>query len=362
MPSDPNPPIDDHDELAAVRQYVIESGVAPERVAGIDTGVGLRDALLEHRLSGDAPRRTAAQVAASVGITEDDLIELWTAVGLPAPTPGETMLSADDEQVLVAFVAAREVFGHEPVVRFARVFGGAVGRIAEAAFTLFTINVEDPIVARGGEELDVTRAADRSLSVMGVLPGMFQALLRRHALDTIRRLNSAHGGMESHAQLELTVGFADLVGSTEWVRDQDPETLAHSIGRFDELALASLRGPGRIVKSIGDEIMFVTNDPADGCRTALALLEAVTADPVLPTLRVGVASGLMSAIDGDYYGNEVNRAARLVATAAPGEVVVSDVVSALARRAPDLVFHELPPVAVEGLGTVRRAAVTAAVP
>ena len=82
--------------------------------------------------------------------------------------------------------------------------------------------------------------------------------------------------------------------------------------------MAATSRPGaRLVKTIGDEVMFVAGNAPDAVDIACALV----ADPELPPLRVGLAAGEVVTRDGDLYGPVVNLAARLVATAEPDQIV-----------------------------------------
>lgn len=341
-------------DLDEIRQFLVDAGVSPARVEGLQTGAALRDALLEYRLLGNEPRRTLAETAERFGLTPAELHDIWVGIGMPAPDEHKLIFSAADDAVLQSFVTARTVFGTENLLRFTRVFGSAVTRITEAAFSLFTISVEDPLVQKGASDLDITLAADDAVRTMDVLPDLFVGMLKRNALHAIRRLNAAHGNLPSHDQLMVTVGFADLVGSTRWTARQGPAELAQAIGRFEQIAQESLHGQGRLVKMIGDEAMFVTVGAADGCRTALAIVDAVGREDSLPDVRVGLATGLTVVLDGDYYGTEVNRAARLVASAEPSQVVVSGAVVDAASADPLLSFVPIDPAALEGLGTEPR--------
>jgi class 3 adenylate cyclase len=81
---------------------------------------------------------------------------------------------------------------------------------------------------------------------------------------------------------------------------------------------------GRLVKFIGDEAMFVVEDPSRACELALALVEAFAADPALPPVRVGLAAGPAVALHGDYYGEVVNLAARLAKAGGASDVIVAE--------------------------------------
>jgi adenylate cyclase len=115
------------------------------------------------------------------------------------------------------------------------------------------------------------------------------------------------------------------------------------------------RGNGQIIKTIGDEAMFVAEDAANACRIALDLVGDFGRDR-LPPVRVGLATGDMVSVFGDLYGPDVNLAARLVAAADPGSVVVSGQTRASAGEflfdtVPDLVLKGFPdPVTAYRLG------------
>jgi adenylate cyclase len=120
-----------------------------------------------------------------------------------------------------------------------------------------------------------------------------------------------------------TVGFVDLVGYTEVTGSLSARELAAVLIDFDERTAQAVRqGNGQVVKMIGDEAMFVTEDPADACQIALDLVASFGEDKT-PPVRVGLATGEMVSVFGDLYGPDVNLAARLVTVAEPKTVVVS---------------------------------------
>ncbi len=124
---------------------------------------------------------------------------------------------------------------------------------------------------------------------------------------------------------ELAVGFVDLVGYTALSQELEPDELAAMVARFDELAYDTVAQlGGRVVKTIGDEVMFVAADVAAAVQIAVRLIERSALDDVLPEARAGVGYGTMLAQEGDYYGPVVNLASRIVALARPGSVVASD--------------------------------------
>jgi adenylate cyclase len=123
----------------------------------------------------------------------------------------------------------------------------------------------------------------------------------------------------------LTVGFVDLVGYTALSQELEEEELAGLVSRFEEIAYDTVAAHGaRVVKMIGDEVMFVSEDPRAAARIALELSERSTVDDVLPEARAGLATGPVVAHEGDYYGPVVNLASRMVELARPGSVLTSD--------------------------------------
>jgi adenylate cyclase len=121
------------------------------------------------------------------------------------------------------------------------------------------------------------------------------------------------------------VGFADLVSFTALVGRLSEGELARVVQRFEALAsdVVTAHG-GRVIKTVGDEVLFVAIGGAPAAAIALDLVEAMAEDDVLPDVRVGMASGRVISRLGDVFGTTVNRASRLTALARPRTVLVDD--------------------------------------
>jgi len=118
--------------------------------------------------------------------------------------------------------------------------------------------------------------------------------------------------------------FSDLVGFTALAQQVSDQELAEVVDQFERLAYdVVVAGGGRVLKMIGDEVMFVVEDPVAAAEIALGLAEASRDAAELSDVRVGLALGPVLEREGDAYGPTVNLASRITAIAYPGTVVVS---------------------------------------
>ncbi|MFG3430357.1 adenylate/guanylate cyclase domain-containing protein [Streptomyces californicus] len=154
--------------------------------------------------------------------------------------------------------------------------------------------------------------------------------------------------------IRQAVGFTDMVGYTRMTRGMDGRQLARMIDRFEELTSGvAADGYGRILKTIGDEILLVA-DTADGAVSiALDMISRTEADPELPRVRTGLAYGTVLSRFGDVYGSTVNTAARLTALARPGTTLVDPELAAELSDLPGYSLQRLRAVAVRGYRRLR---------
>ena len=119
------------------------------------------------------------------------------------------------------------------------------------------------------------------------------------------------------------VGFADLVSFTRLVRRLTERELAVLVQRFEALASDVITSHGgRVVKTVGDEVLFVVGPGAAAAAIALEIVDVLGSDELLPDVRVGMATGPVVGRLGDVFGITVNRASRLTSLARPGTVLV----------------------------------------
>ncbi len=148
--------------------------------------------------------------------------------------------------------------------------GASAARVAESALSLFLSEIERPFVeASNADCLRLARSNGEAADALLLVPDVIAALLPEHLERAIRRQRADTGPPAGvRDRRNLTVGFVDLVDFTARSSRLDPNELAEVLGRFESLAWeAVVTNDGRVVKMIGDEVMFVTTDPGCGvCR------------------------------------------------------------------------------------------------
>jgi adenylate cyclase len=158
-------------------------------------------------------------------------------------------------------------------------------------------------------------------------------------------------GRDAAPDLAIAIGFADLAGYTELSAELDADRLAELVGMWEELVYDTVaQEGGRVVKTIGDEVMFA-GVSAQVARIAIELRDAARARQ-LPPVHAGIAAGLVIARDGDFYGPVVNLASRLTALAPPGGIYASEALHAEVAGDPTFRWTALGSLDVRSIGTV----------
>ena len=267
---------------------------------------------------------SARQIAERVGIDASVILDVSTASGTGRPDPDEPVFIETDVAAFELLRAAHELFTPAELLSFVRVMGSSMGRIADAANSLYLEDIERPMLKAGASPSDLLRSTIDAQGLATGLTSVLSMLLRRHMDASIERTRLAGSLASPHDPMApLVVGFVDLVGFTTRSGSMSVAELSALVAKFEAVATDTVsRLGGRLVKFIGDELMFVAVDPATGCRIGRALLREFGSDPAL-TPRGGMAYGPVLAKVGDFFGSIVNLAARLVDQAVPGEILVT---------------------------------------
>jgi class 3 adenylate cyclase len=323
-------------------------GATDEELAEARASRSAGDLALELVLRDGHPPLSIQEAADASGLDVEGFTRFWRALGF-ATAPGlQDRIPADLVAALpIVSLGTTELLGVEVSLGIARVVGTTTARIAEAIVDAFRMQFEVPELTAGASYSDVvTRYVDITRDSLPAFESLISAVLKAHLVRVASGAWAPDEGSQA-TRRNLFVGFADLVGYTSLSRTLSPGDLAGLLGGFeDAVSDVVTAGGGRLVKLIGDGAMFVADSVDAGCAIALGLSDRLADSELVPAARVGADCGSVLSLSGDYFGEVVNRAARLVALANPSTVVVSQAIADLAERS--FTFERLPPQALKG--------------
>ena len=292
-------------------------------------------------------RLTREEVARRAGIDLEDAIAFWRALGFADVPPDERAFTEADVDVLrrLADAISSGIVRRDIALQTTRAMGRAVAQIAAALVDT---------IGRG-VELDGEGPPPALLAAAPMLLEDIERwlvyVLRRHIAAEAKR--AAIQAVTSEVGTAV-VGFADLVGFTGLSKSMDQAALASAVSTFESLAVDLVgRHDARIVKMIGDEVMFEAPTARAGAEIALDIVDAFASSDELPDVRVGLASGEATRLQGDLFGEAPNLASRLVDEAYPGTVLVSDSIRDSLPEEEGFTFRSVRPHFLKGFGLTR---------
>ena len=287
---------------------------------------------LEVYLLGEAPTLSGNDLADEVGIPFEVARQRWRSLGFTEVGPDVKAFTHADLEALRLTQRLSELGFLEPDEESAlvRSLGRSFARLAEWQMGLLAKRIDL-------ETMELDEIAALMDEIVPAIESLQSYVWRRHTLGVGARL--LHSALrEADADDEgagtevgepdadattMGVGFADIVNYTRQSRSLSRSELTHLVDEFEARALeiVSEHG-GRIIKTIGDEILFVADDAAGIARIGLELIEEPERKGDFPELRVGLAWGPALSRLGDVLGPVVNIASRLTSTSRPGRVLV----------------------------------------
>ena len=270
---------------------------------------------------------TIEEVARETGL-EPELIERILVI-LGTPLGRERLLNPDDVKALRH--CARVLAAGFPLVAFlqlVRVYVQSLRRIADAEVRLVHLYVHEPMIRDALPELQIAEEmGELAADVLPLAAPLTEYLHTRYLRYFLEQ--DVVGHMESDldpvdpqlGQVPVALCFIDLTGFTRYTEEEGDLEALDVVERFVETVEATLPPEATIVKTIGDEVMVVSPDPASLTEWALGLLDRF---PERPRPRVGIHYANAVYRDGDYFGTHVNLVHRVVGRAQAGEVMVTD--------------------------------------
>lgn len=300
-------------------------------------------------LAGDAagqsgpPIYTLRSAADTLGVALGDVQQAWRMLGLHLPDPDTPALSQADVDGLATWLEMRSFLG-EPVDGFLRVLGATMARLAEAESSMIRLSSPDMWLGHTRSELRTAQAWRTVAEFIPRIGAMIDAVHRHHQVSARTFLEGLAGGPS--ASLVCGVGFADLTGFTALTQVLSSAELATLLTDFGGTVSDVVHcDGGRVVKFIGDAVMWVSSTPQLLTKAAIDLVNHPKAREAGLQVRAGLAYGEVVTMVGDYFGTPVNLAARLVDAASPGQVLADDAVRA---QLPDWPADSLEPLALKG--------------
>lgn len=307
---------------------------------------------IENLLSGSGGRHTLKEVARESGL-EPALIErIVSALGLGGLS-AEAM--SDEDVEMMKYVATMLEAGLPSVafLQLARVYGQAIAQIAEAEVRLIHLYVHEPLMREGMPNVEI--AEEMEGLARELIP--FVVPLLRYVHDRLLGHfieQDVIGHMETdlaestpeEGRVRVAILFADLAGYARLTVERGDEAALAAVERFVEAVEQSLPADARVIKTLGDEVMVVGPDAAGLAGWAVGLRSAIV--PGDPPPRIGIHYGEALYRDGDYYGREINQAARVVARAGGGEVLVTRPVVEVAAGVDGVKFERIGEVGLKG--------------
>jgi adenylate cyclase len=313
---------------------------------------------LERAILGEEITYNALEVAAETGASIEQARRLWRALGFPDHGVDRAFTQADADAVSTLLrLVDEDVIDFDMAVNLTRAVGQTMARLADWEVGTLVHRVQE---LESGDDATGSRAT-AALQMVEQLNQPFEELLvyvwRRHLAAAVGRIETLGANEEDLHTTQVTVGFADIVAFTALSNELDHDRLGDLVEVFESRCADVVAGQrGRVIKSIGDAVLFVNEDPIRAYDTAEGIIAVIGRDPRMPDVRVGLASGSVAMRLGDVFGPPVNMAARLTAVARRNRVIVD---RATADLLPDDQFEArpLPARPVRGFGLVEPVAV-----
>jgi len=299
-------------------------------------------------LLGQSPSLTRLEVAKKSGLAPEVNAARWRALGFPEVADDDIAFTKADVEALklTESLIGLGFIDQENEESFIRTVGRTFARLAEWQVRgMLRHALEGESGAVSGRELkeigEILRIASR----------VQDYVWRRHLVGSATRMLLQHS-VDAESEPGCA-GFVDIVGYTTRSRSMTPDELTELVERFESVVTDLItEHSGRVVKTIGDEIFFVVDDPVEAAWLGVELTEQHVHDAAFPNVRVGMAYGDLLHRLGDVFGPVVNMASRLTSVARPGRAVVDKELAKLARDEPGIRLKRMPRTRIKGFETV----------
>jgi class 3 adenylate cyclase len=338
-------------ERAPLLEYLHGLGLTTEEMVEAEREGRLFALAGDINLRSGRPEFSLREAAEKVGVSVEEVSHAWAVMGLTAEDADQKILSAADVDAIATWAELCTRIGHEGMFALLRVMGASLARLAEAESATIRAGVPAIQIGYTMDELATARAYEAVARFVPRIGQLMDTAHRQHLAAARRHFEGVL--QDTSSTVHCGVGFVDLSGFTSLTQLLTPIELSGLLNEFTETVTDVVHADGgRVVKFIGDAVMWVSGTPEKLVKAAADLVDHPRAVETGLQVRAGLAYGPILATNGDYFGNAVNLAARLVAAAEPGQIVLS---ADLRDALPDRDADELPPLQLKGFEQLQRA-------
>lgn len=314
-------------------------------------------AQLDRAILNDEPAFDAVEVSRQAGVTVEESLRMWRALGFP-DAGQESVFTASDITALRHIRQARENgLDEDSLVRMTRALGTTMSRLADWEISNLIGAFEESHLVGSTLEQRLEGAIELVEKVTPWFDELVLYAWRRHLVAAVARTEALVPASDAETEVVTTVGFADLVGFTSTTNALDEDALGDLVELFESRSADAVSARhGRVIKSLGDSVLFVAENADDAARIAFDIITVIGGDTRLPDVHVGLATGPCVFRLGDVYGPAVNLAARLTTVARRNRVIV-DAATSESLSVDQFESRTLPARPIRGFGDVEPVAI-----
>jgi len=307
---------------------------------------------IENLLNVSEGGHTLEEAVGETGLEADLIRRIFSTMGL-GPLSLDAITDEDLQMLRYAAAVLDAGFPLPAFLQLMRVYGQVIAQIADAEVRLIHLYVHEPLMRAGVPSVEIAQELEGLTRAVLPFAAPFMNYLHGRLLahfveqDMIGHMEADLGeDALEEGRLRVAIAFADLAGFARLTVEQGDEAAVSTVETFVRAVGEKLPVDARVVKTLGDEVMVVGSDPVALTEWAIALQQGVGNDA--PPPRIGIHYGEALYRDGDYYGRDVNQAARVVARAAGGEVLVTRAVVDVADGLDGVQFDRVGEVRLKG--------------
>ena len=299
----------------------------------------------ESLLLGASPSLTLPEVAQRAGTSTEMAQKFWRAMGFADVEPDAVHFTEQDVAALQDTVALLDEtsdssLASASVLELLRAQSYTMDRLVLWELETFVTDLSERL------GLDDTSARlvtlDRIDGLVEILSRQLTYVWRRHMLSILGRTEaevSARGREDTGPDLYpliRSLGFVDIVSFTQRAQGMSKAALTHMLEDFENTARDVITSRGaRVVKTIGDAVMYISDDLLIAADVVTALVDELQKGPDAIRVRASLVEGRVISRSGDVFGPTVNLASRLVDAAEPGGIRLNESTAMAILRSPE---------------------------